>query len=359
MKIITVVGARPQFIKAAVVSRAIADHPGLREIILHTGQHFDREMSGIFFEEMGIPEPHYNLGVVSPSHGEMTGRMLAGIERVLLAETPDVVMVYGDTNSTLAGALAARKLDVKVVHVEAGLRSRNMRMPEEINRILTDRISDLLCCPTDRAVRNLRDEGFGEFPCRVVKTGDVMFDAALHFMEIARTRSTILSDLRLTAGKFILCTVHRAENTDDPKRLSSILQALDILSREIRVVFPVHPRTEKTIRGNGFSLAFPTIRPVGYLDMIRLVQDAEVVLTDSGGLQKEAFFFRRPCVTLREETEWVELVEGGYNRVAGVEPDRVVSAYHAMRGTTPDFDTDLYGRGTAVRKVVESIASLT
>ena len=209
MKIVTVVGARPQFVKAAVVSRAIADHPDLREILLHTGQHFDREMSHIFFEEMEIPEPRYNLGVNSSSHGEMTGRMLEGIERVLLVETPDVVMVYGDTNSTLAGALAAKKLAMKVVHVEAGLRSRNLRMPEEINRILTDRISDLLCCPTDRAVRNLLDEGFGGFPCRVVKTGDVMFDAALRFQEIARTRSTILSDLRLTAGKFILCTVHR------------------------------------------------------------------------------------------------------------------------------------------------------
>jgi len=359
LKIVTVVGARPQFVKAAVVSRAIADHPDLREILLHTGQHFDREMSHIFFEEMEIPEPRYNLGVNSSSHGEMTGRMLEGIERVLLVETPDVVMVYGDTNSTLAGALAAKKLAMKVVHVEAGLRSRNLRMPEEINRILTDRISDLLCCPTDRAVRNLLDEGFGGFPCRVVKTGDVMFDAALRFQEIARTRSTILSDLRLTAGKFILCTVHRAENTDDPVRLGSILQALNILSREIRVIFPVHPRTEKIIRGNDYSVAFQTIRPVGYLDMIRLLQDAEVVLTDSGGLQKEAFFFRKPCVTLREETEWIELVEGGYNRVAGVESDRVVSAYRAMRGTKPDFDADLYGRGTAARKIVESIASLT
>jgi UDP-GlcNAc3NAcA epimerase len=359
LKIVTVVGARPQFVKAAVVSRAIADHPDLREILLHTGQHFDREMSDIFFEEMGIPEPHYNLGVNSSSHGEMTGRMLEGIERVLLVETPDVVMVYGDTNSTLAGALAAKKLTMKVVHVEAGLRSRNMRMPEEINRILTDRISDLLCCPTDRAVRNLLDEGFGGFPCRVVKTGDVMFDAALHFMEVASTRSTILSDLDLAAGKFILCTVHRAENTDDPERLSSILQAFNVLSRETRVVFPIHPRTEKIIHGNGFPLAFRTIRPLGYLDMIRLLQNAEVVLTDSGGLQKEAFFFRRPCVTLRDETEWVELVEGGFNCLAGAERDRIVETYRRMRATTPDFDADLYGRGTAARKVVESIASLT
>jgi len=358
LKIVTIVGARPQFVKAAVVSRAIAGRPDLREILLHTGQHFDREMSEIFFEEMGIPKPHYHLGINTLSHGVMTGRMLEGIEEVLLRERPEAVLVYGDTNSTLAGALAAKKLHVKVAHVEAGLRSRNMRMPEEINRVLTDRISDLLCCPTDRAVRNLLDEGFGEFPCRIVHTGDVMRDAAILFGEAAAKRSTILSDAGLAAGEFVLCTVHRAENTDDPERLAAIISALNDLSREIRVVFPVHPRTEAILRERGIRTAFRTMRPVGYLDMLLLLRASAAVLTDSGGLQKEAFFFRKPCVTLRDETEWVELVEGGFNRIAGADRDRILRAYREMRESAPDFDADLYGRGAAAPKVVESLASL-
>ncbi len=358
MKIVTVVGARPQFVKAAVVSRAIAADPGLREIIVHTGQHYDRNMSDVFFEEMGIPPPHYSLNVRSLNHGEMTGRMLGRIEKVLLKEKPDCVLVYGDTNTTLAGALAASKLHHPVVHVEAGLRSHNKRMPEEVNRILTDRISDVLCCPTDRAVRNLRAEGFDAFPCRVVKTGDVMQDAAVYYREIAFTKSKILRKMGLEGRSYALCTVHRPENTDDPARLLSVMEALNEISRETEVVLPLHPRTAKMMRRHRIRPAFKPIEPVGYFDMLRLLQDAEVVLTDSGGLQKEAFFFGKPCVTLRYETEWVELVEGGFNKLGGAGKEPILCAYRDMKRSRPDFHVDLYGNGNAGRKVVEAIRLL-
>lgn len=358
LKIVTVVGARPQFIKAAAVSRAMAAHPELEEVIVHTGQHFDANMSRIFFEEMEIPAPRYHLDVHSVGHGEMTGRMLEGIEKILIREEPDCVLVYGDTNSTLAGALAAKKLHRKVVHQEAGLRSYNIRMPEEVNRILTDRISDLLCCPTDRAVQNLRSEGFDNFSCWVVKTGDVMHDAALHYRKTASGKSQILRRLGLENREFALCTVHRSENTDDAARLASLVGALNEISREMEIVLPLHPRTAQIVRNGAIRVDFPTIEPVGYIDMIQLLEKTRIVLTDSGGLQKEAFFFGKPCVTLREETEWVELVEGGYNWLGGVSREGIVAGYRAMLRASPNFDVDLYGGGKAAKKTIESIRLL-
>ena len=358
MKLVSVIGARPQFIKAAVVSREIQACPELSETVLHTGQHFDWNMSEIFFREMEIAAPRYNLNVNSAGHGEMTGRMLVGIEGVLLKEKPDGVLVYGDTNSTLAGALAAKKLCLKVVHVEAGLRSYNLRMPEEINRILTDRISDLLCCPTERAVENLRREGFDHFPCRVERTGDVMRDAAEYYRESASRRSVIVEKLGLAGKEYALCTVHRAENTDDPRRLAAIVGAMNEISREMEVVLPMHPRTENAVRESGIRREFRSLPPVGYLDMIRLLTDAKIVLTDSGGLQKEAFFFAKPCVTLREETEWVELVEAGFNKLAGAGKDGILAAFKEMKDVELDFNIDLYGSGNAGRATVEAVRQL-
>jgi UDP-GlcNAc3NAcA epimerase len=355
LKVVSVVGARPQFIKAAAVSREIARHSDLQEIIVHTGQHFDDNMSDIFFAEMQIPRPQYHLGVHSMNHGAMTGRMLEKVEEILLREKPDLVMVYGDTNSTLAGALAAKKLHLKVAHVEAGLRSFNMKMPEEVNRILTDRISDLLFCPTDHAVANLRREGFEAMPCAVVKTGDVMRDAALHYAAVSAETSSVVARLGLAGETFALCTVHRAENTDDPARLRAIIAALNDVSERMRVVLPLHPRTAALLKRAEVAPRFTPIEPVGYFDMLELLKRARIVLTDSGGLQKEAFFFAKPCVTLRDETEWVELVEGGYNRIAGADRNAIVASVSAMLETAADFDRDLYGRSSASEAIVAAM----
>ncbi len=352
MKVVTIVGARPQFIKAAVISREIAKHQGISEVIVHTGQHFDENMSDIFFEEMQIPTPHYHLDINSMSHGAMTGRMLEKIEEVLLLERPDFVIVYGDTNSTLAGALAAKKLHIRVVHIEAGLRSFNMSMPEEINRILTDRISDILCCPTEQAAKNLSDEGYSNFSSKVVMTGDVMQDAAIFYRERAGSDKSIVSRLGLEGKEFALCTVHRAENADNLDRLRGIIGALNEISGEMEIVFPVHPRTRKIIEKNKLALSCKTIDPVGYLDMVNLLTHAKIVLTDSGGLQKEAFFFAKPCVTLRDETEWVELIEGGFNTLAGANQGNIVSSFKKMCLAKPDFTEDLYGAGTAAKRIV-------
>ncbi len=355
-KIVTVVGARPQFIKAAAVSREIAKHPEFEEVIIHTGQHFDKEMSSVFFDEMRIPEPRYNLNINSLKHGSMTGRMLEKIEEALIFEQPRAVLVYGDTNSTLAGALAAKKLHLKVVHVEAGLRSFNMLMPEEVNRILTDRISDVLCCPTDRAVENLLIEGFNHYPCNVVKTGDVMQDAALFYGKISSEKSRIIEKLRVSDVEFLLCTLHRAENTDDLKRLSSIVKALNKISKEYVVILPLHPRTAKILRSNDIELDATITPPLGYLDMIELLKKTKLVLTDSGGLQKEAFFFSKPTVTLRDETEWVELVDNGFNVLAGADADKIISCCRQMLETKFDaHDKCLYGNGEASKNVVLAI----
>ena len=315
MKVTTVVGARPQFIKAAVVSRALKSMAGIKEVLIHTGQHYDDNMSAVFFQELEIPRPDFHLGVGSGSHGVQTGHMLERLENVLIEEKPDWVIIYGDTNSTLAGALAAAKLHMPVAHVEAGLRSFNRRMPEEINRVLADHASDVLFAPTEAAVENLRREGIVGRGVRLV--GDVMYDAALYYGSKAEQLSGILRKLDIAPEGYVVATVHRAENTDDPKRLRAILGGLGLIAEEIPVVLPLHPRTRVALARGGMldktSQHIQLIEPVGYMDMVMLEKNSRLIATDSGGVQKEAFFYRVPCVTLREETEWVELVAMGWN----------------------------------------------
>ncbi len=356
MKIVTIVGARPQFIKVAAVSREFVKHSSLKEVIVHTGQHFDHNMSEIFFDEMEIPKPSYNLGIHGKSHGAMTGQMLEKIEVVLIKENPDLVLVYGDTNSTLAGALAARKLNIKLAHVEAGLRSLNMTMPEEINRIVTDRISDLLFCPTENAVSNLKKEGYENFDCRLFNSGDVMYDTALYYSERADQKSSLIRNLGLK--DFILCTLHRAENTDDLFRLRSIIDTLNTVNSEIPVVLPLHPRTKKIIEENTIRVAFRMIEPVGYLDMIQLTKNCALVMTDSGGLQKEAFFFDKYCITLRNETEWTELVDAGYNIPAGSDKEKIISSFQKLRNEKVGFTKKFFGNGDASAKIAKQILEL-
>jgi UDP-GlcNAc3NAcA epimerase len=356
MKIVSVVGARPQFVKAAVVSRGLRVK-GLTEILIHTGQHYDENMSAVFFEELRIPDPNYNLEIGSGPHGQQTGRMLEGIERVLIDTKPDWVLVYGDTNSTLAGAVAGAKLHIKVAHVEAGLRSFNRSMPEEINRVLTDHVSDLLFAPTDSAVSNLRQEGITGNTVQLV--GDVMYDAALQYGAEAERKSSILKKLSLQPRQYILVTVHRAENTDNLSRLSIIVNALEQLAESSRVIFPVHPRTRAMLRrrstpqGKNSQISF--VEPVGYLDMLMLEKNARLIATDSGGVQKEAFFYRIPCVTLREGTEWVELVDLGWNRVSPpTDPHRLVTALRDAMDSRPGCEANPFGDG----HTSERIASL-
>lgn len=354
MNIITILGARPQFIKASAVSAALLRIGSITERLLHTGQHFDDNMSSVFFRELGIPEPHWNLGISGGSHGAMTGAQLAGIEAVLQEQKPDLVLLYGDTNSTLAGALAAAKLHVPVAHVEAGLRSFNRRMPEEVNRVLTDHVSHWLFAPTQAAVDNLKREGIeGE---QVHCVGDVMYDAALHFSEVARARGKPTPAAVAVAGRpYVLATIHRAENTDDPHRLRVIVEALSALSAEIDVVCPLHPRTRMAISRLGLGMAAQPgvhwIQPVGYLDMTEMEQSAQMIVTDSGGVQKEAFFFGRPCVTLRDETEWVELVDAGWNRLAPPKSSAaLVTACRAALGSSGQA-VKPYGGGDAAARI--------
>lgn len=356
MKIVTVVGARPQFIKAAAVSRVIRDEYSgkIDELIVHTGQHFDANMSKVFFEELDIPEPRYNLEISGGQHGAMTGRMLEAVEKVLLAEKPDWVLIYGDTNSTLAGALAAAKLHIPVAHVEAGLRSFNMRMPEEINRILSDRISTLLFCPTETAVRNLQAEGVHE---GVHNVGDVMYDVALFYREQASQTSSALERLGLQARGFALATCHRAENTDEPQRLEAILSALDTIAKFLPVVLPLHPRTRKLVIDYGLQGLLNRLRvvdPLPFLDMVVLEQAARLILTDSGGVQKEAFFYGVPCITLRDETEWVETVKSGMNLLVGASRVAILEATEKLlRSELAAIDFMPYGNGHAARKIVD------
>lgn len=350
MKVVTVIGARPQFIKAAVVSRAIAETDGIEEVIVHTGQHFDRNMSDVFFEEMSIPKPQYNLNINGLSHGAMTGQMLEKIEEVLIKENPDWVLVYGDTNSTIAGALAAKKLHIRVAHVEAGLRSFNINMPEEVNRILTDRISDILFCPTNTAINNLLGEGYDNIDCEIVQVGDVMQDAAIFYASKAKHPQEDIPE------SFALCTVHRAENTDDPKRLNNIFNALEKISETVPVVLPLHPRTRAKLLAMGFDFdnsKICFINPVGYLEMVWLLENCRFVLTDSGGLQKEAYFFSKPCITMRDETEWVELVEHGFNQLAGADTDKIVALVSKAEAQKCDFTLRLYGNGNAGKVIVD------
>jgi len=353
IKVFTVIGARPQFIKAAALSRVLRNEYNgqIEEILVHTGQHYDENMSNVFFEELDIPHPNYNLEISGGNHGEMTGRMLAAIERVLLKERPGWVLVYGDTNSTLAGALAAVKLHIPVAHVEAGLRSFNMRMPEEVNRILADRISTFLFCPTDTAVKNLKAEGISN---GVHNVGDVMYDASLFYRDRAKEKSDILDRLGLEPGKFVLATCHRAENTDDPNRLREICLGLSDIASTLTVVFPMHPRTRKRIDENGLRRILTQtkiIDPVSFLDMVALEQAAKVILTDSGGVQKEAFFYGVPCVTMRDETEWVETTKLGWNKLAGAVRKKIQSSVSSGSITKTGKRATPYGDGHAAKRI--------
>ena len=346
-KVVTIIGARPQLIKAAVLSRIIAKHKRLDEIIVHTGQHYDDNMSGIFFEEMKIPRPKYNLDINDLKHGAMTGQMLEKIESVLQSERPDAVIIYGDTNSTIAGALAAKKFGIKVIHIEAGLRSFNMNMPEEINRVVTDRISDLLLCPTSKSLQNLKDEGFEKFDVKMVHCGDIMKDAVEYYGRISAERSSIIKDLELS--DFVLATIHRQENTEHVDKLLSIFKGLEAINEQCQVVMPLHPRTRKILEREGMSPSIKMIEPVGYFDMLELLKNCKMVVTDSGGLQKEAFFNKKFCIIAREETEWTELVDGGYARIVASDHTKLVAAFTEFSSKKSDFTDNLYGNDVGER----------
>jgi len=371
-KIATIIGARPQFIKAATVSRAIGHNSHstqsqpITEILVHTGQHYDDSMSEVFFRELEIPKPDYNLGIGGGTHGRNTGRMIEAIEAVLIKEKPRWVLVYGDTDSTLAGALAAAKLHIPVAHVEAGLRSYNRIMPEEINRILADQLSTLLFCPTETAIANLKKEGFpnkltADTEQTIINIGDVMYDAALFYATKSEEKSCIMRTLQLEPKKFVLATIHRAENTDNPERLKGILDALSQIAGEISVILPLHPRTKKQLElldssplaQRSFSITF--IEPLGYLDMVMLEKNAKVIITDSGGVQKEAYFHGVPCVTVRNETEWVELIEAGANCLAGTRSKTICEGFQKMKDQTIET-TRLYGDGNSAGKIVKLLS---
>jgi UDP-GlcNAc3NAcA epimerase len=358
VKIVTILGARPQFIKAGSVSREISNQvkngKDIVEVIIHTGQHYDVNMSDVFFEEMKIPKPNYFLGIGGKSHGAMTGQMIEKIEEILIIEKPDWVMVYGDTNSTLAGAIAASKLKIKIAHIEAGLRSFNMQMPEEINRILTDRVSSLLFCTTKAAMANLTNEGVAAWKtnAKAILTGDVMQDGAMYYRNLSQKpiNLQILDD-------FILCTIHRAENTDDIRKLNNIVSALNEIAKEKQVILPLHPRTKNILlQGDYDTENLTIINPVGYLNMVWLIDHCSLIMTDSGGLQKEAFFFSKPCITIRDETEWVELVDEGFNVVVGSNKEQIMKAYHENI-FSDNFDVNLYGSGLASRAIVKKLIS--
>lgn len=353
MKVVTILGARPQFIKASPVSRELKK-AGIEEVIIHTGQHFDDNMSKVFFEEMGIPQPNYNLGIHSLSHGAMTGRMMESIEKILVEESPQYLIVYGDTNSTVAGALAAKKLHIPVAHIEAGLRSYNNSMPEEINRILTDRISDKLFCPTEVAVQNLQKEGFDNIDCEIVNTGDVMLDAFNHFSEISKGKSTVVDDLGMKGLDYILLTVHRQENTD-ADALERIKTIVRWLAKTTQVVWPVHPRVKDKVLELHSEEKVTLIEPQGYLDMISLLINSKLVVTDSGGLQKEAFFARKFCITLRAETEWTELVANGHNTLAGTDLEKAKKAFKRYQNMDFGDSINFYGNGLASKKIALSL----
>lgn len=360
LKIASIVGARPQFVKAAVTSRAIRAHPDIQEVLIHTGQHYDELMSDVFFRDLEIPQPDHQLNIGSANHGAQTGRMLEAIERVLLTEQPDCVLVYGDTNSTLAGALAAAKLDISVAHVEAGLRSFDRAMPEEINRVVTDTISELLFAPTLLSAQNLEREGIASNRVRIV--GDVMYDAVLQYSMLAEQRASILSELGLFRGGYALATIHRAENTNDVQRLRTICDALSHIQSRLPVVLPLHPRAREVLgRAGGLDdlrRRIHVIQPVGYLQMLMLEKHASFVATDSGGVQKEAFFFHVPCVTLRQETEWQELLTSGWNRLAPpTDVEVIVRACEAALSDAPEFGTNPYGDGRSAQLIAEHLFS--
>jgi UDP-GlcNAc3NAcA epimerase len=358
-QIVSIVGARPQFVKAAVVSRALAS-AGVTNVLVHTGQHYDFEMSGLFFDELGLREPEYNLAIGSGRHGVQTGRMIEAIESLLLNICPEMVLTYGDTNSTLAGALAAAKLHIPVAHIEAGLRSFNRQMPEEINRVLTDHIADVLFAPTAIAVQNLENEGIPAE--RIIRTGDVMHDAALQFSARAESVSLVLQRLKLQSRNYILATLHRAENTDEPSRLRAIIEGLADVAQQLRVVLPLHPRTRKAIERAQIRAAvlrrILILEPLGYLDMTMLEKHARLIATDSGGVQKEAYFHSVPCVTLRGDTEWVESLEGGCNQlVFPTSGEAVAMGIRESLTKEPIFRSGVYGDGYSAVHIADAISS--
>ena len=356
MKIVSIVGARPQFVKAAALSKKLREK--FTEVLVHTGQHYDSNMSDVFFKELGIPEPDYNLGIGSGSHGEQTGKMLIEIEKVLLKEEPDLVLVYGDTNSTIAGSLAAAKLHIKVAHVEAGLRSFNRIMPEELNRVVTDHLSDLLFCPTETAVENLKKEGITK---GVFNTGDVMYDAVLTNSKrlTANRKKEILKTYHLKPRTYLYATVHRAENTDNPENLKNIFTALAESGEPI--VFPIHPRTRKAISNLQLAInKLPNIKfvePVGYLKNLVLMENAQKILTDSGGVQKEAYFLNVPCITMREETEWIETVDDGWNVLVGSDKEKILDAIGSFAPSGKQ--SNHFGIGKASDKIAKIISDLS
>lgn len=347
MKIATVVGARPQFIKAATVSRIIKQYPTINEIIIHTGQHYDENMSDVFFNELNIPIPQYNLEIGSFSHGKQTGRMLEKIEEVFLREKPDWVLVYGDTNSTIAGALAASKLHIPIAHVEAGLRSYNRRMPEEINRIVTDHVSDKLFVPTQNAMTILAAEGLKD---KGIFTGDVMYDSICYYKEIARQKVKLEDVVDVESGKYYIATIHRQENTDDLKKLQEIFLAFSEL--DMPVIVPLHPRTRNILDEVSFRSNVKIIDPVGYLEMVCLLDNCAKVFTDSGGLQKEAYFLQKPCITLRDETEWIETLEGNWNFTVGADKQKMLDMVN-IKNFAPQKNA--FGDGNAAKIIVESL----
>jgi len=353
IKILTIIGARPQIIKAATLSRRIKNHYSskVEEVLVHTGQHYDDNMSAVFFKDMDIPKPKYNLGMGGLSQSAMTGRMMEGLEEVCLKEKPDWILVYGDTNSTLAGSLVASKLQIKLAHVEAGLRSHNMNMPEEVNRILTDRISNLLFCPSGLAVKNLETEGFKNFPnAKIKNVGDIMYEGAMHFSKESK-RPPELNHTDL--DNYVLATIHRAETTDNIENLKSVVQALNTINESKPVIVPIHPRTCSIIKDNNIEVSFQMINPVGYLEMIWLIKNCSLVITDSGGLQKEAYFFEKCCLTTRTETEWVELVESGNNVLVAYEVNKILSAFNAPRKFNPSGK--LYGHGNTSELIIKAL----
>jgi UDP-GlcNAc3NAcA epimerase len=355
MKIVTILGARPQFIKAAMLSKAFKANDSVQEVLIHTGQHYDANMSDVFFDEMGIPKPNYNLSIKGRLHGEMTGQMLEKIEQVLQAEQPDVAVVFGDTNSTLAGALAAAKLHIPVAHIEAGLRSFNKKMPEEVNRLITDHISEILFAPTLNAVANLNKEGI--FGGKVFNVGDIMHDAFLHYMELTKIKSTIVNDLGINGKPFVLATLHRAENTNDPVRLEMIMDQFKKIAEEKIIVMPLHPRTRSFLKKDFTTNNFRIIPPVGYFDMLALQDQCKIIVTDSGGVQKEAYFNKKYCITVREETEWVELVELGYNFLANPIESLAILVEDIWQRKFEPPKHEPYGDGNTAFKIVSILKS--
>lgn len=352
IKIVTILGARPQFVKAGALSRKLKTEKEIEEILVHTGQHYDNAMSEVFFNELQLPKPQYNLALGGLSHGAMTGRMIEKIEEILNQEKPHFTLVYGDTDSTLAGALASVKLQIPIIHIEAGLRSFNNAMPEEINRILTDRISKILFVPTTNAMQNLKNEGFLNFDCRIIQSGDIMQDVALHYAQFAKAPAMDLSK------EFVLCTIHRAENTDSIHRLQEIFAGLSVIAKQIQIILPLHPRTRKILEQNHIVIpqGIVVVAPLGYLEMIWLLRFCKMVLTDSGGLQKEAYFFKKPCLVLRNETEWIELIEKGYNVIVGANKEKIIQGFLKIAdNSSMEFCRTLYGEGKAAEIIIQTI----